>query len=98
VKYRESPQAIALYVQRRNSSAYPSQSFSARPCIAPDKSLGGLCVSPFLKEYINNFTVLVNGSPQVMLLPLDSHEHLINEESIAVALVLSSQSLSKLRT
>jgi hypothetical protein len=50
-----------------------------------------------LKKYINHFTVLVNGSPQVVPLTLDLHEHLVNVERVSISVVLSSQSSRKLR-
>ena len=59
--------------------------------------LCGLSVAPLLQEYINNLTILIHSTPQIVLLPLDLNEHLINEESIAIALVLSSQSLGIFR-
>ena len=46
--------------------------------------LCGLSVPPLLEKYIHHFTVLINGSPQIMLLSLDLHEYLINEESITI--------------
>ena len=38
------------------------------------------------------FTVLINCSPQIMLLAVDCREHLVNKESIAITTVLSLQS------
>jgi len=50
-----------------------------------------------LKKDINHFTILINRSPKVMLLTLNLHEYFVNEERVAVASVLPSQSLSVLR-
>ena len=48
---------------------------------------------PFsLKIDIYHFTILVNRSPQVMLLTVDFDEDLINVESVTVSSVLSLQS------
>jgi len=44
---------------------------------------------PFLEKHNYYITILINRSPQIMLLPLDLHEYLINEESITIALVIS---------
>jgi len=57
-----------------------------------------LPVTPLLQRYINHFTILVNGSLKVKLCPVNLNEHLINAESVAVALASSSQSLSIFRT
>ena len=40
-----------------------------------------------LKEYINNFSVLVHGSRQIMLLAVNFHEHFIDEKCVTVASV-----------
>ena len=47
-----------------------------------------------LKKNINNFAVLINGPPQIMLLPVYLHEHFIDVEGIAVASMLSFKSFS----
>ena len=44
-----------------------------------------------LEEYINHFTILIDGSPQVMLLTVDLHENFVNIEGITIASVLSLQ-------
>ena len=53
------------------------------------KALCGLSITPLLQVYIDDFTVLIYGSPQVVPLTLDLHEYLINEERIAIPLMLS---------
>jgi hypothetical protein len=51
-----------------------------------------------LEKDINNFTVLIDGSPQVMPMTLDLHEYLVNEKGIAIPLMLPSQSLGVFRS
>jgi len=46
-----------------------------------------------LKIHINDFPVLIHGSPQVMLLAIDLHENFVDIEGIAVATMPSLQSL-----
>jgi hypothetical protein len=45
-----------------------------------------------LKIHINNLTILVNRSPQIMLLTVDLHEDFVNVEGVAIAPVLWFQS------
>ena len=51
--------------------------------------LCGPSVPPLLEKYINYFSVLINGSPQIMLLSLDLQEDLINEERVTISLMFS---------
>jgi hypothetical protein len=37
----------------------------------------GCAITLCLEEYINDFTILVHGSPKVMLLAVDLHEDFI---------------------
>jgi hypothetical protein len=62
------------------------------------EALCSLTITSLLKKYVHHFTILIDRSPQVMLLTMDLHKDLINEERIAVALMLSSQSLGVLRS
>jgi len=39
-----------------------------------------LAISPFLKEKINNITVLINALPKVVLNPVDLDENFIDEK------------------
>ncbi|MFT6056459.1 MAG: hypothetical protein ACJAS2_000734 [Pseudohongiellaceae bacterium] len=48
-----------------------------------------LSVPTLLQEHINDLTVLINGSPQVVPLTLDLHEDFIYEERISISLMLS---------
>ena len=57
--------------------------------------LYSLPVTSFLQEHINNFTILINSSAQIILFTLDLHEYLINQVRIAIPLMLSSLSMSK---
>ncbi len=46
-----------------------------------------LCRCPItarLQKYINNVTVLVNGSPQIVLLPVYLHENFIYVECVSI--------------
>ena len=47
-------------------------------------------ITSFLEKHINYFTVLIIRSPQIVLLPLNLHKDLINEEGVAESLVISS--------
>jgi len=49
--------------------------------------------SPYPKHFVGQ-ALLVNGPPQVVLLAIDFDEHLVDEERIAVASMLSLQSPS----
>ncbi len=42
-------------------------------------------ISPFLEKYINNLTILVNRSPEVMLFTINLDENLINEKCITIS-------------
>ena len=54
------------------------------------ESLCALSITPLLQEYINYFTILINGPLQIILLPANLNEHFINEESITIPLMFSS--------
>jgi hypothetical protein len=64
---------------------------------ASEKLLSSLTIAAFLEKYIHHFTVLVNGSPQVLLLTINLHEHFVNVKGITEPLVFSFQSLLILR-
>ena len=61
------------------------------------ESFCGRTISTFLKKYINNFTILINRSPELMLLIIYPDENLINEKCIAISPVLFLQSIGKFR-
>ena len=52
-----------------------------------EEALGGLAISACLQEHINDFAILIDRAPQILLLTLDLHEHLVEEKRIAVASV-----------
>jgi hypothetical protein len=49
-------------------------------------------ISLGLEIHINYFTVLIHGSPQVMLLAIDSYEYFIDVECVAEASMFSLES------
>jgi hypothetical protein len=52
----------------------------------------GIPVSARLQKHINHFSVLVDRTPQIVLLTPDLHEDFINEESVALAWMFSPES------
>ena len=46
-------------------------------------------ISLSLEKYINNFPILVNGSPEIILLTVDFDEDFVDEERVAVSSVPS---------
>ncbi len=56
---------------------------------ALEKALCRLSIPAYLQKTINDITVLVYCSPQVLLLAVDLNEYLINVERITETLVLS---------
>lgn len=54
-------------------------------------SLRRRTISSFLEKHINNFTIFINRSPEIMLLTLNPDENFINEKCIAITLVFSLQ-------
>jgi hypothetical protein len=52
-----------------------------------EEALGGLPVSACLQEDINDFAILIDGTPKIVLLALDFHAHLVEVKRIAEALV-----------
>jgi len=46
-------------------------------------------VSSFLKKHIDNFTILINRSPEILLFTINSNENLIDEESVAISPMFS---------
>ena len=57
-----------------------------------EKALCSSTIALRLKKHIDNISVLIHGSPQVMQLAVDLYEDFINVESVAVTTVLSPQS------
>ena len=52
-----------------------------------EEALGRFAISACLQEYINDFAILIDGTPKIVLLTLDLHKHLVEVKCIAVALV-----------
>jgi hypothetical protein len=52
-----------------------------------EEALGGLFISAYLQEYINDFAILIDGAPQIQLLGLNFNEDLVDEKRIALASV-----------
>ena len=57
-----------------------------------EKPFSRSTVTLCLQVHINHVAVLIYGPPKIMLLPIDFHEHLIDEESVTIASMLSLQS------
>ena len=70
------------YDLSRFTSMFPQQPLKEPLC--------SLTITSLLKKYVHHFTILINRSPQVMLLTMDLHKNFIDEEGIAVSLMLSS--------
>jgi hypothetical protein len=49
-----------------------------------EEALSGLPIFACRQEYINDFAILIDRAPQIPLLTLDLHEHLVEEKRIAV--------------
>jgi hypothetical protein len=52
-----------------------------------EEALGGLATSACLQKYINDFAILIDRAPQILLLTLDLHEYLVEEKRFAVVSV-----------
>jgi len=63
-----------------------------------EESLRGCCVSSLLQIHINDFAVLVDSPPQVVLFAADLHEHFIQKVSIAKSTMSTSQTSGIFRT
>ena len=55
------------------------------------ESLSCRTIPTFLEKHINNFAVLINCSPEVMLLTVDLYENFVDEKCIAISPVFSLQ-------
>ncbi len=51
-----------------------------------------------LDKYIDDFSILIDSAPYIMLLAIDLHEHFIGEKCMSIALVLILQSPGILRS
>jgi len=59
----------------------------------PEKPLGSRFVASCLQKHIDHLSVLIHGSPQVLLPALDLHEHFVDEKSISKSLMSTLQAL-----
>ncbi len=85
MRYAIAPQLIGHYVPRfasMTSQQAPEEPFRRSPI-----PLG-------LQIDINHFAILINSSPQIVLLTVYPNEDFINEECVAVTSMLSLQSSS----
>jgi len=64
------------------------------PDQAPEEPLCGRSIPLCLKIYINDFAILVDSPPQIMLLAVYLHKNFINVEGVSVASVIPLQSSS----
>jgi hypothetical protein len=55
-----------------------------------EKTFGGLAVASPLQEDVDDFSVLIDGSPQVVLPTINLHENFIDIESVTETLVSAS--------
>lgn len=53
---------------------------------------GGRAVTTRLEKHVDHLAVLINGAPQILLLPAYLHENFVDVESIAVPLMPTLQS------
>ena len=56
----------------------------------PEEVRCSLVIASFLGKYIDYFTVLINGTPMIMMLALDLYKYFTNEECITYSLMVSS--------
>ncbi len=56
-----------------------------------EKSLSSFSISPFLEKHINDFTILIDRPPKIVLLAINLDEHFINEKCITISLMPSAQ-------
>lgn len=59
---------------------------------SPETPLCGCSISSGLQVHINHFAILVNGSPEIVLLAFDPDKNFIDAEGVAIATMLSLES------
>lgn len=59
----------------------------------PEEAPGGRCVPSLLKQHVDDFTVLVDGPPELPVLTPDPDEDLVHEDGVSVASVTTPQPL-----
>lgn len=57
----------------------------------PEEAFSRSPITLRLQIHINNFAVLIDGTPQIMLFAIDSDEDLVNVKGVTIASVLSFQ-------
>ena len=57
-----------------------------------EESLSRCPITARLQKHINNFTILINSPPQIVLLAINLHKDFIYVECVAVAFVSALQS------
>jgi hypothetical protein len=55
-----------------------------------EESLCGISTTLLLKEYINDFSILIHSAPEIMLFTVNLDKNLINEKRITVSLMSST--------
>ena len=58
-----------------------------------EKALGRLAVASCLQKHIDHLAILINRSPQVLLLALDLHKHCVDAKGISKSLMSAFQAL-----
>jgi hypothetical protein len=64
----------------------------------PEEALGRMPISPGLDEDVDRITVLVDGSPEILLSPLDVDEQFVQVPGVAQPSTLASKPTSVIRT
>ena len=56
-----------------------------------EKAFGGPAITPALEQDIDDIAVLVNGTPQILSLPLYGHEHFVQQPMVARCRLMTPQ-------
>jgi hypothetical protein len=89
-------QALTLYEQHHNSAVYPSRFSWVHHhgfAIIFEETFSCGTIASRLQEYINDFAILINRTPKVVLFAIDLYEDFINEECVAITAVFPFQAL-----
>ena len=84
---------IRAFARNHNSLGRDFDSFFSQMSLATFPSKTHCChpIPPGLQEYINHFTILIDDSPQIMLLAVDFDEYFVDVEGVAITSVISFQ-------
>ena len=85
MRHAIATQLVGHYVPRfasMTSQQAPEEPFSRSP------------IPPGLRIDINHLAILINSSPQIVLLTVDPYEDFVDEECVAVTSMLALQSSS----